>query len=159
MSAVVTGPLRFTVNGREETVDTAPEETLAFVLRERLRLTGTKVSCDVQVCGSCTVLVDDLPVSACTYLAYEARGRSVTTVEGLAGASGLSPLQRAFLEENAFQCGFCTSGMLMAAEAYVRDGSDADGGDAEILEHLSGNICRCTGYIPIVAAVLEAARR
>jgi aerobic-type carbon monoxide dehydrogenase small subunit (CoxS/CutS family) len=154
----MTDPLRLklTVNGRETAVDAAPEESLVFVIRERLGLTGTKISCDVQVCGACTVLLDDLPVSACTLLAYEADGRSLTTVEGLAAdATALSPIQKAFLDQNAFQCGFCTSGMLLAAESYLRTGADLEGGDA-LLEHLGGNICRCTGYIPIVAAVIQA---
>jgi aerobic-type carbon monoxide dehydrogenase small subunit (CoxS/CutS family) len=148
-----------TVNGQAVAVEAEANEALAYVIRERLRLTGTKVSCDVQVCGSCTVLVDDLAVSSCTYLAYEARGRQVTTVEGLAGAGGeMSPLQRAFIEDNAFQCGYCTGGMLLAAEAWLRNGGDAPGADPDdgLLETLAGNICRCTGYVPILAAVLKA---
>jgi aerobic-type carbon monoxide dehydrogenase small subunit (CoxS/CutS family) len=150
-------PLGMTVNGQPVAVEAEPNEALAYVIRERLRLTGTKVSCDVQVCGSCTVLVDGLPVSSCTYLAYEARGREVVTVEGLAGGEGeLSPLQRAFIEDNAFQCGYCTGGMLLAAEAYLRDGADGTEEDG-LFESLAGNICRCTGYVPIVAAVLRTA--
>lgn len=160
MTEGLASQLELTVNGRAESVTAASEETLAFVLRERLRLTGTKISCDVQVCGACTVLVDDLPISSCTFLAYEASHRSVTTVEGLAdGAGGLSRLQREFLESNALQCGFCTGGMLIAAEAYLRNGPDTDDDDEALLEHLAGNICRCTGYIPIVAAVLRAGAR
>jgi carbon-monoxide dehydrogenase small subunit len=148
--------LTMTVNGRQVSIDADPSESLAYVLRERLRLTGTKISCDVQVCGACTVLVDGLPVSSCTYLAYEARAREVLTVEGLADTEGaLSPLQRTFIEDNAFQCGYCTGGMLLAAHAYLADEQEGDNGE-NVFEALAGNICRCTGYVPIVAAVLRA---
>jgi carbon-monoxide dehydrogenase small subunit len=144
--------LRTRVNGREHRLDIEPQETLAEVLRDRLHLTGTKVSCDVQVCGACTVLVDGLPVSACTLLAYEVREREVLTIEGLASPSGeLHPLQKAFIEENAFQCGFCTPGMLLAARSLLDQQPHAT--DAEILDYMEGNICRCTGYKPILAAI------
>jgi len=147
--------LQMRVNGHEVTVAAEPSEALAYVLRERLRLTGTKVSCDVQVCGACTVLVDGLPVSSCTFLAYEARGREVLTVEGLANdENGLDPVQRAFIEDNAFQCGFCTGGMLLAAHAWLRDERSEETSEG-LLEYLGGNICRCTGYVPIVAAILR----
>lgn len=147
--------LQTRVNGRDIEVNIEPQETLGEVLRERLHLTGTKVSCDVQVCGACTVLVDGLPVSACTYLAYEARNRQVLTVEGLAGANGsLHPLQRAFVEENAFQCGFCTPGMLLAAKSLLDQHPNAS--EDEIIAYMEGNICRCTGYRPIVAAIRRA---
>jgi aerobic-type carbon monoxide dehydrogenase small subunit (CoxS/CutS family) len=149
-------PLDLAVNGRRHTVNAAAHEPLAYVLRNRLGLTGTKVSCDVQVCGACTVLVDGAPVRSCTYLAYEADGREVQTVEGLADAEGgLDPVQRAFLEDNAFQCGFCTGGMLLAAHAWLRD-IRAGEPTEELLDYLGGNICRCTGYVPIVSAVLRA---
>src|ERR1041384_6174772 len=112
--------LKFTLNGKAVEVDCEAEETLAEVLRDRLNLTGTKISCEVQVCGACTVLVDGLPVSSCTYLAYEARGREVLTIEGLAPGEGeLHPLQQAFIDENAFQCGFCTPGMILAAKSLL----------------------------------------
>src|SRR4051812_3965883 len=144
-----------TVNGREQTLVIEPRETLAELLRDRLGLTGTKVSCDVQVCGACTVLVDGLPVSACTYLAYETRGRTVLSIEGLAPAPGqLHFLQQAFIEESAFQCGFCTPGMLLAAKSLLDHQPDAS--DREIAEYLEGNLCRCTGYQPILAAVVRA---
>ena len=143
-----------TVNGRGATLEFAPSDSLAYVLRERLGLTGTKVSCDVQACGACTVLVGGLPRSACTFLAYEARDRQVVTVEGLAGESGeLSPVQRAFLEASAFQCGYCTSGMLVAVSAFLEE---EDRSDEALIEHMSGNLCRCTGYLSIVAAILRA---
>ena len=144
-----------TINGRAQTLQIEPRETLADVLRDRLGLTGTKISCDVQVCGACTVLVDGLPVSACTYLAYETRGRSVLSIEGLAPSPDqLDVLQQAFVEENAFQCGFCTPGMLLAAKSLLDHQPEA--GEHEIAEYLEGNLCRCTGYKPIMAAVVRA---
>ena len=148
-------PLRTRVNGREHELRIEPQETLAEVLRERLRLTGTKVSCDVQVCGACTVLVNGAPVSACTYLAYEARDKEVLTIEGLAPSEDrLHPLQAAFIEENAFQCGFCTSGMILAAKSLLDARPEAS--RQEIIEYMDGNICRCTGYRPIVMAIERA---
>lgn len=131
--------------------------TLAQLLREDLALTGTKVSCDVQVCGACTVLVDGLPVSSCTYLAADADGRAVTTVEGLATGRELHPLQEAFVEHMALQCGFCTPGFLMMAKALLDENPQPT--REEILEYLDGNLCRCTGYAPIVEAVEAVARR
>jgi carbon-monoxide dehydrogenase small subunit len=147
--------LQTRINGRAFALEIEPQESLAEVLRDRLHLTGTKVSCDVQVCGACTVLVDGLPVSACTLLAYEVRDRDVLTVEGLAEPSGeLHPLQRAFVEANAFQCGFCTPGMLLAAKSLLDARPRAT--DAEIVDYMEGNICRCTGYRPILDAIRHA---
>ncbi len=143
------------VNGRPHQLRIEPRETLAEVLRERLALTGTKVSCDVQVCGACTVLVDGLAVSACTFLAVDADGLRVRTVEGLAEDGGLSALQQAFIDHAAFQCGFCTPGMLMAATALLEENPSPS--REEVIEALEGNICRCTGYRGIVDAVLAAA--
>jgi aerobic-type carbon monoxide dehydrogenase small subunit (CoxS/CutS family) len=149
--------LTATVNGAPVSVEIEPSEPLAYTLRERLGLTGTKVSCDVQACGACTVLVDGLPRSACTFLAWEADGRDVLTVEGLGPAEdALAPLQRAFLEENGFQCGFCTPGMLLAAHAWLTLDADPEADGEDLLEYMSGNLCRCTGYLPIVAAILRA---
>jgi aerobic-type carbon monoxide dehydrogenase small subunit (CoxS/CutS family) len=148
--------LAFELNGKPASLTIEPRETLAEVLRGRCRLTGVKISCEAQVCGSCTVLMDGLPVSACTVLAYEARGRRVTTIEGLADARGrLHPLQQAFLDNFAFQCGFCTPGMILAAKALLDEKPCAT--DAEIIEHMSGNLCRCTGYLPILKAIRQAA--
>ena len=148
--------LAFELNGKPAKLEIEPRETLAEVLRGRCRLTGVKLSCEAQVCGSCTVLVDGLPVSACTYLAYEVRGRRVTTIEGLADSSGrLHPLQQAFLDHFAFQCGFCTPGMILAAKALLDENPDAT--DAELIEYMSGNLCRCTGYLPILKAIRQAA--
>ncbi len=143
------------VNGRSHDLTIAPNETLADVLRDRLSLTGLKVSCDAQVCGACTVLVDGLPVSGCTFLAVDADGRWVRTVEGLATDGVLSPLQQAFIDHAAFQCGFCTAGMLMAATALLEEAPNPTRDD--VIHGLEGNLCRCTGYAPIVDAVLAAA--
>jgi aerobic-type carbon monoxide dehydrogenase small subunit (CoxS/CutS family) len=148
--------LQFTLNGKPVALDCEAADTLAEVLRNSLNLNGTKVSCEVQVCGACTVLVDGLPVSACTYLAYEARGKNVTTVEGLEKPDGtLQSLQQAFIDEFAFQCGYCTPGMIMSAKALL-DQNPRPSRD-EIIHHMDGNICRCTGYLPIVAAIQRAA--
>ncbi len=146
--------VRLRVNGREVGLDIEPRETIAFVLRERMGLTGAKVSCDAQVCGACTVLVNDRSVSGCTYLAIDADGANVETVEGLATNGVLTPVQQAFIDCGAFQCGYCTPGMIMAATELLRGNPRPSRTD--VIEHLEGNICRCTGYEPIVSAVLRA---
>jgi carbon-monoxide dehydrogenase small subunit len=147
--------IAFELNGKTVAVDIEPRETLAEVLRARCRLTGVKISCESQVCGSCTVLVDGLPVSACTYLAYEARDKRVTTIEGLADATGrLHPLQQAFLDHFALQCGFCTPGMILAAKSLLDENARAS--DEEIIAYMSGNLCRCTGYLAILRAIQQA---
>jgi carbon-monoxide dehydrogenase small subunit len=145
------------VNGREHHADVPPYALLLDVLRDVLDLKGAKRSCDTQVCGACTVLVDDLAVSACTYLAVEADGRSVLTVEGLADGDTLAPVQRAFVECGAVQCGFCTPGMLVTARALLTENSAPTRDD--VLHYLRGNLCRCTGYRKIVEAILTAAER
>jgi aerobic-type carbon monoxide dehydrogenase small subunit (CoxS/CutS family) len=149
-------PITVEVNGTtvERTVE--PRSVLVDFLREDLGLTGTKVSCALQVCGVCTVLVDGRPVSACTYLTVDADGRRVQTVEGLSDGRTLHPLQEAFVDCHALQCGFCTPGFLMMSKALLDAAPDA--GHEEIVEHLEGNICRCTGYRPIVEAVERVAR-
>jgi aerobic-type carbon monoxide dehydrogenase small subunit (CoxS/CutS family) len=146
-----------TVNGVRVERALDPRMTLVEFLREDLELTGTKVSCGLQVCGVCTVLVDDQPVSSCTYLAADVDGRAVRTVEGLAREGALNGLQRSFAEEFALQCGFCTPGFLMMATALLE--RDPDPTEETIREYLDGNFCRCTGYQPIVAAVRRAAAR
>lgn len=145
------------INGTDITRHVPQRTTLAQFLRDDLRLTGTKVSCGLQVCGVCTVLVDGKPVSACTYLAVDIDGRSVETVEGLTGDGGLHPLQQAFIENFALQCGFCTPGFLMMSKWLLERNPNPS--EDEIREALDGNICRCTGYRPIVDAVLAAADR
>lgn len=149
--------IRIVVNGRSHELDVAPHALLLDVLRERLELRGAKRSCDSQVCGACTVLVDGLAVSACTYLAVEADGRSVLTVEGLADGDCLDPIQQAFIDHGAVQCGFCTSGMLLTARSLLEE-NPVPGRD-DVLHHLRGNLCRCTGYRKIVEAILAAARK
>ena len=149
--------LSFKLNGKQIEADYEPQETLAEVLRNQLNLTGTKVSCEVQVCGACTVLVDGLPVSACTQLAYEVRDRNVLTIEGMEKPDGtLHPIQQAFIDEFAFQCGFCTPGMIMSAKALLDENPKPT--HDEIVHFMDGNICRCTGYIPIVKAIQKAAK-
>ena len=145
------------VNRRPVQLVVAPNETLAQLLRDRLSLHGTKVSCDAQVCGTCTVLVDGRAVSSCTFLAADASGTRVTSVEGLAdtGTGRLARVQRAFVERAAFQCGYCTAGFLTSATALLSENPNPT--RAEVVEYLEGNICRCTGYEAIVAAVLDAA--
>jgi aerobic carbon-monoxide dehydrogenase small subunit len=143
------------VNDRAHVLEVTPHALLLDVLRDVLDLKGAKRSCDTQVCGACTVLVDGLAVSACTYLAVEADGRSVLTVEGLADGESLDPLQRAFLDAGAVQCGFCTSGMLLTARALLRENAAPTRDD--VLHYLRGSLCRCTGYRKIVEAVLAAA--
>lgn len=150
--------IEFRLNGEQVSVEIEPRYTLAELLTRKLRLTGTKISCEAEVCGSCTVLVDGLPVSSCTYLAYEVRGKEVTTIEGLEDASGaLHPLQQAFIDEFAFQCGYCTPGMILTAKALLDENPEPS--DEEIIAHMDGNICRCTGYLPIVKAVRAAWRQ
>ena len=147
--------IAFELNGKPVEIEIEPRETLAEVLRERCRLTGVKLSCESQVCGTCTVLVNALPVSSCTYLAYEVRGQRVTTIEGLADESGqLHPLQQAFLDHFAFQCGFCTPGMILAAKALLDEKSEPT--DEEVIQHMDGNLCRCTGYLPILKAIRQS---
>ncbi|HWF14496.1 MAG TPA: (2Fe-2S)-binding protein [Candidatus Acidoferrales bacterium] len=146
----------FVLNGKPTTLEIEQRESLAEVLRGHCRLTGVKISCEAQVCGSCTVLVDGLPVSACTLLAYEARGKRVTTIEGVSDESGkLHPLQQAFLDHFSFQCGFCTPGMILAAKAMLDKNNNVT--EDEIVAHMNGNLCRCTGYLPILKAIRQAA--
>ena len=153
MSARVIG-LR--LNGAERTIATEDHVLLSELIRG-LGLLGTKVSCDMQVCGACTVLLNGRPVSACTTLAIEADGAKVRTIEGLAQGQQLHPLQSAFIERSAFQCGYCTPGMIMSATALLAEHSAPD---ADAVRHwMDGNICRCTGYETIVDAVLDAAGR
>ncbi|GJM39729.1 MAG: carbon monoxide dehydrogenase [Ardenticatenaceae bacterium] len=146
-----------TVNGREVKAEIEPREILLDFLRNHLNLTGTKRSCDIQICGACTVLLDDQPVSACNTLAYESNGRHILTIEGLAQNGELHPIQNAFIEHNGLQCGFCTPGMVLATKAMLEDMHNPD--ESEIRNYLRGNLCRCTGYHPIIAAVKDAAQR
>jgi aerobic-type carbon monoxide dehydrogenase small subunit (CoxS/CutS family) len=147
--------IRLEVNGTPVERAVAPRTLLVDFLREELGLTGTKVSCELQVCGVCTVLVNDRPVSACTFLAVDADGARVRTVEGLAEGGAPNRLQESFIDHHALQCGFCTPGFLMMSTALLESGDRVERDD--IVEHLDGNICRCTGYAPIIDAVAEVA--
>jgi carbon-monoxide dehydrogenase small subunit len=144
------------INGRPYEGDVEPRTLLSDFIRHGAGLTGTKVGCEQGVCGACTVQLDGEPVRSCLMLAAQAHGRRLRTVEGLAEPGGLHPLQRAFHEAHALQCGFCTPGFLMSMEAYLRERPDA--GTEELREALAGNLCRCTGYLGIVEAVESAAR-
>lgn len=147
--------VRAIVNGTAQTLRLLPEDLLLDTLRDELGLTGAKRSCDIEICGSCTVLLNGDAVSACTTLAVEAAGGSVDTVEGLASGDQLSALQEAFVIESAMQCGFCTPGFLMAASALLAENPRPTRED--VAGYLDGNICRCGGYNNIIAAVLRAA--
>jgi carbon-monoxide dehydrogenase small subunit len=140
-----------TVNGRTVELDVPAHALLLDVLRDRLDLKGAKRSCDIQVCGACTVLVDGAPVSACTYLAVEIDGHEILTVEGLASGDELHPLQESFIAHGAVQCGFCTSGMLLSAKALLAE--DPAPTRERIAHYLRGNLCRCTGYQKIIDAI------
>ena len=146
--------INFKINSETVEVEVEPRLSLADCLRYKLQLTGTHLGCEHGVCGACTVIVNGEAVRACLMLAVQVDGDSVVTVEGLSNEDALSPLQAAFRRNHALQCGFCTPGMITTAHALLSEEPDADA--ARVREVLSGNICRCTGYIPIVEAVLEA---
>jgi aerobic carbon-monoxide dehydrogenase small subunit len=151
-------PLRrvtLTLNGVRRTAEIEPRLLLAHLIRSGFQLTGTHTGCDTSNCGACTVLFDGTAVKSCTMLAVQADGHEVTTVEGLASASELHPLQEGFKDEHGLQCGFCTPGMMLAAKALLAENPDPT--EDEVRWALSGNICRCTGYQNIVKAVLWAA--
>jgi aerobic-type carbon monoxide dehydrogenase small subunit (CoxS/CutS family) len=147
--------LTLNINGEHYEVLTEPHRTLLEVLRRDLGLPGTKENCLEAECGVCTVLLDGLAVNACILLAAQCQGRRIVTIEGLAGPNGLHPLQRAFIEHGAVQCGYCIPGMILAAKAYLDQNPEPT--EAEVREALAGNLCRCTGYQKIVDAVLAAA--
>jgi len=149
-------PLSLTLNGKAHEFAVAPNIVLADLLRDRFALTGCKVGCDGGVCGACTVLVDGVPVAACATFAFTVDGRSVMTIEGLSLGGVLNRVQAAFLATGAFQCGFCTSGMILSIVALLAHESDPD--DETIRDWLGGNLCRCTGYRQIVDAIRHAVR-
>jgi carbon-monoxide dehydrogenase small subunit len=152
-----THAITVTVNGTPRSAEVAPRVLLVHFIRETLALTGTHVGCDTTSCGACTVLLDGTPIKSCTFLAVQANGRSVTTVEGLATGGTLHALQLGFKEEHGLQCGFCTPGMMLTASALLAENPDPS--EEEIRWAISGNICRCTGYQNIVKAVQWAARK
>lgn len=149
--------IQVTVNGNRHDLRVRNNETLLEMLRERLELTGTKEGCGTGDCGACTVIMDGLAVNSCLVLAVEANGKEVLTIEGLSTAEKIHPIQEAFVEAGAIQCGFCTPGMIMSAKALLDDHAEPDSN--QIRKALSGNLCRCTGYVKIVEAVESAARK
>ena len=147
--------LRMTVNGQPVDLQVPVAATLASVLRENLGLIGTKIGCEEGECGACTVLVDGVAVNSCLYLAMKANGRQIRTIEGLAKDGQLHPLQQAFIDQGAVQCGYCTPGMLLSAVALLEQNPHPT--DDEIRRAISGNLCRCTGYIKIIDAIRAVA--
>ena len=145
------------VNGSEHILDVPDNKTLLEVLREELELTGAKEGCDRGECGSCTVLINGKPFRSCMVLAAEAQGKDVLTIEGLAKSGKLHPIQEAFIERQGVQCGFCTSGMILTAYAFLKDNPDPT--KEEVVRAMSGNICRCTGYTKIIDSIMFAAKK
>jgi carbon-monoxide dehydrogenase small subunit len=150
---MTTQTLTMTLNGEEVMLQVEPSALLVEVLRDQLELTGTKVACGEGECGACTVLLDGVPVNSCLVPALKAQGREVLTVEGLAPLGELHPLQKAFVEHGAVQCGYCTPGMLMSAKALLDHNPNPT--EDEVRLAISGNLCRCTGYAKIVEAILD----
>jgi carbon-monoxide dehydrogenase small subunit len=146
--------MTLTINGERMSISTLPNRTLLEVLREELSLTGTKESCGDGACGACTVLIDGIPARSCLMLAAEAQGKEVTTIEGLARNGSLHPVQKAFVEHHAIQCGFCSGGMILTGVALLNRNPSPS--ESEIREAIAGNVCRCTGYAKIVEAIQAA---
>jgi len=146
--------IKFKLNGELVEVDVKPNELLLNILREKFHLTGTKYSCGLGECGACTVLVDGEPVLACLTLAVDVDGKEVVTIEGLAKNGELDPIQKAFAEEGAIQCGFCTPGFIIITKALLSENPNPT--EEEIREYIRGNLCRCTGYVNIVKAIKRA---
>ena len=147
--------IRFTVNGQVHSITTEPERPLLEVLREDLGLTGTKYGCGEGQCGACTVLLDNQPIFSCATAVSEVHGRKITTIEGLAANGKLHPVQQAFVDEGAMQCGYCTAGMILRTVALLEHHPRPT--EQQIVEGLNGNLCRCSGYLRIMAAVRRAA--
>lgn len=149
-------PLRFRLNGQECSAGVSSSELLIDFIRDRLVLTGTKRSCDIEICGACTVLLDGKAISSCAVFAFEVDGKDLLTIEGLAGPEGLHPLQQAFIECGGFQCGFCTPGMILLAKSLLDENPDPTA--EEIRDYMDANICRCTGYQMIIESIQHAAK-
>ena len=147
--------LTLRVNGIDRTLTVAPNRTLLQVLREDLKLTGTKLGCGIGECGACTVLMDGEPVNACLVMAVKADGREILTIEGLGSRENLHPLQKGFIEQGAVHCGFCTPGMILTAKALLEENPTPT--KEEVLRAISGNLCRCTGYFKITKAIMKMA--
>ena len=153
----MTRPIQLKVNGETFHVEVEPHETLLDVIRGKVGLTGTKKGCETGQCGACTIIVEGKAVNACLILAVEAHGREIVTVEGLAKGGQLHPLQQAFVEEGAVQCGYCTPGMLLSAKALLDENPRPT--QRQVKEAIAGNLCRCTGYVKIVKAIMTAAEK
>ncbi len=149
--------ISLTINGKPFKADVEPRTLLVHFLRENAQLTGTHIGCETTICGACTVLLDGKAVKSCTLLAVQARGRHVTTIEGLIEKGELHPIQKAFWEEHGLQCGYCTPGMIMAAHQLLQENPHPT--EAEIRHGIEGNLCRCTGYQHIVKAIQSAAAK
>jgi len=150
-------PIRFRLNGQECQAEVKTNELLIDFLRDHLGLTGTKRSCDIEICGTCTVLVSGGAVSACSLFAFQINGKDVLTIEGLAHGSELHPLQESFIECGGFQCGFCTPGMILLAKTLLDENPDPT--PQEVRQYMDTNICRCTGYQMIAESILDAAKK
>lgn len=149
-------PLRFRLNGRECRAEVESSDLLIDFIRDHLNLTGTKRSCDMEICGACTILLDGKAVSSCSMFAFEIDGKELVTIEGLAGPDGLHPLQQAFIECGGFQCGFCTPGMILLAKSLLDENPHPSA--EEIKDYMDANICRCTGYQMIIESIQRAAK-
>jgi len=147
-------PITVTVNGQEHSLEVEPRLLLVHLIREVLNLTGTHIGCDTTSCGACTVIMDGKAIKSCTVFAVQANGRSIETIEGVSNG-GLHPLQEGFWEKHGLQCGYCTPGMIMSAKAFLADNPSPS--DDDIRWAISGNLCRCTGYVKIVEAIQYAA--
>lgn len=150
-------PIQFTINGKQVSLEVAADETALQAIRDGLKLKGTKEGCGIGECGACTIVVDGKSMNSCLILAAQLHGREVLTVEGLSADSELHPIQQAFLDHHAVQCGFCTPGLLMSSHALLTENPNPD--RKEIVDGISGNLCRCTGYQQIVTSIETAARR
>ncbi len=149
--------VRFRLNGQQHTVQVPSQELLIDLIRDRLGLTGTKRSCDMEICGSCTVLVNGKAASSCSLFAFDVDGKDVLTIEGLAPEGGLHPIQEAFIQYGGFQCGFCTPGMILLAKSLLDEKQAPT--EEEVREYMDANLCRCTGYQMIIESVTAAAEK
>ncbi|MGC8817134.1 MAG: (2Fe-2S)-binding protein [Candidatus Hadarchaeum sp.] len=149
--------VKLNVNGKNYKVEVKPHWTLLQVIRDQLGLTGTKYGCGTGECGACTVLIDGKPMTSCLVLAASAEGRKIVTIEGISSEGKLHPLQEAFIEEGAIQCGYCTPGMILAAKAFLERNPNPT--EEEVRRAIDGNLCRCTGYVKIVKAILKASKK
>ncbi|MEM4188792.1 MAG: (2Fe-2S)-binding protein [Candidatus Hadarchaeum sp.] len=149
--------IRLNVNGKDYEVEVKPHWTLLQVIRDQLGLTGTKYGCGTGECGACTVLIDGKPMTSCLVLAASAEGRKIVTIEGISSDGKLHPIQEAFIEEGAIQCGYCTPGMILTAKALLEKNPSPT--EEEVRRAIDGNLCRCTGYVKIVKAILKASKR